>query len=298
MAYKTALKRDWTLASVALRDAYTDFMLSRQAMQCSPATLRWYQNTAGAFLTWSEGQGITAPAEVTARHVRQYLALLADRGMADRTTNAHARAIRTLLRFWHREKYAADLVSFEMPRWARKRQPVLNAEELRAVVAACGTLRDKALIMLLADSGLRCAEVCALDWTDIDFSNGLIRVRRGKGGKARSAVVGVTARRALLAYRRTIEANGPMFLSKRHARLTRSGLDLLCRRLRFRTGIHVTPHALRRTFVILSLRAGMSPTHLQALGGWADLEMVSYYAQLEDADLLQAHAEHSPVDSL
>ncbi len=60
----------------------------------------------------------------------------------------------------------------------------------------------------------------------------------------------------------------------------------------------ITWRALRRTFAILSLRAGMSPTHLQALGGWSGLEMVTYYAQLEDVDLLQAHAEHGPLDSL
>ena len=109
---------------------------------------------------------------------------------------------------------------------------------------------------------------------------------------------GATTRWALLAYRRTGAAAGPMFLSKRHARLTRSGMDLLFRRISKSTGIHVTPHALRRTFVILSLRAGMSPTHLQALGGWSDLTMVAYYAQLEDADLLQAHQEHGPMDGL
>ncbi len=73
---------------------------------------------------------------------------------------------------------------------------------------------------------------------------------------------------------------------------------LMLRRLSARTGIHVAAHALRRTFAILSLRAGMSPTHLQALGGWSGLEMVTYYAQLEDVDLLQAHAEHGPLDSL
>ena len=119
-----------------------------------------------------------------------------------------------------------------------------------------------------------------------------------RGGKTRSAVFGATTRWALLAYRRTGAAAGPMFLSKRHARLTRSGIDLLFRRISKRTGIHLTPPALRRTFVILSLRARMSPTHLRALGGWSDLTMAAYYEQLEDADLLQAHHEHSPIDRL
>ena len=65
-----------------------------------------------------------------------------------------------------------------------------------------------------------------------------------------------------------------------------------------RTGIQVTPHALRRTFTILSLRAGMSPLHLQNLGGWESLELVQHYAQMVDEDLMQAHKAHSPVDNL
>lgn len=50
----------WTLAFVSLLDAYTDFVLSRQAMNCTPATMEFYRDTAGAFLAWIESQGGTA----------------------------------------------------------------------------------------------------------------------------------------------------------------------------------------------------------------------------------------------
>lgn len=75
-------------------------------------------------------------------------------------------------------------------------------------------------------------------------------------------------------------------------------IRIMCNRLTKRTGIKVTPHVMRRTFAILSLRAGMDVLHLQALGGWAGLDMVQHYAQMVDDDLLQAHRAHSPVDSL
>ncbi len=86
-------------------------------MQCSPATLEFYRYTAGAFLKWIEGQGVTSPAEVTARWVRGYLAQL---GGADASKNAHARAVKTLLRFWHAEKYMPEAVAISMPRVAKK----------------------------------------------------------------------------------------------------------------------------------------------------------------------------------
>jgi site-specific recombinase XerD len=86
-------------------DAYTDFILSRQAMNCTPVTMRFYRFTAGKFLEWIAGQGIIDPQEVSARHVRQFLAELTSRGLQDTTRHDYARGIKTLLRFWHNEGY-------------------------------------------------------------------------------------------------------------------------------------------------------------------------------------------------
>jgi len=82
MAFKTKLQtrhmhraadavQMWKLASVALTDAYTDFILSRQAMNCTPAPMDFYRQTAGKFLEWIESQGIARLDEITDRHVRQ-----------------------------------------------------------------------------------------------------------------------------------------------------------------------------------------------------------------------------------
>jgi site-specific recombinase XerD len=299
MSKTTTTETHWNLASLALHDAYTDFFLSRQAMNCTPATMQFYRHTAGAFLAWIENQGITDPAQITPRHVRAYLAELIGRGLKDTTLHAHARAIKTLLRFWHAEKYIPEIVLFAMPRLEKKRLPVLDADQLQTVLKACNT-RDKAILLFMVDSGLRRSELCRLDWSDVDMQSGLVRVKQGKGKKDRSAVIGAITRRALLVYRRTItDRNGVLFQSsKTGRRLTGVGIMLLFRRLSKRTGIHVTPHAMRRTFTILSLRAGMSPLHLQNLGGWSSLDMVQHYAQMVDDDLLQAHKAHSPIDSL
>ena len=90
-----------------------------------------------------------------------------------------------------------------MPRLEKKRLPVLTAEQLKQIVNACN-VRDKAIVLFLVDSGLRRAEVVSLSWADVDMTSGLVRVKRGKGKKDRSAVIGATTRRALLAYRRTL----------------------------------------------------------------------------------------------
>jgi site-specific recombinase XerD len=130
------------LVSVDLIDAYTDFILSRQAINCTPATLEFYKHTAGVFLSWVEKQGVMQPEEVTARLVRQYLSELVSSGKKDTTLHAHARTIRTLKRFWHSEGYMPQLVKFEMPKLFKKRLLVLTADELQRVIKVCN-VRDK-----------------------------------------------------------------------------------------------------------------------------------------------------------
>lgn len=67
----TKVQEKWLLDSVACRDAYTDFILSPQAMNCTPSTLAFHEYTAGKFLEWIEQRGITSPEEMTAPLVEQ-----------------------------------------------------------------------------------------------------------------------------------------------------------------------------------------------------------------------------------
>ena len=64
MPQTTDLQQRWAVASYELQDAYTDFILSRQAMLCSPKTIRFYHFTAGRFVKYLEENGVTTPQGV------------------------------------------------------------------------------------------------------------------------------------------------------------------------------------------------------------------------------------------
>ncbi len=288
-----------TLDCPDLRDAYLEFILSRQAKHLTSNTLDFYKQTCLPFLLWTESQGIQSPKQITSRHVRQYISDLIDRGKKDTTCHDHARAIRTIMRFFHAEGLIHKPVIFDMPKLQKKRLPVLDEEQLRTVLRACNT-RDKAIVMFMADCGIRREEIIRLNWGDVNFDNGLVNVIQGKGQKDRAVVVGARTRRALLQYRRKIKWNDktPLFLSRTGGRFTGDGFEIIFRRLKRRTGVPITPHALRRTYVILSLRKGTDPGHVQAMLGHESLDMLYYYAQLENIDLLRAQLTNSPVDGL
>ena len=281
-------------------DAYEDFYLSRQAMQVSPRTLEFYRDKLLPFITWLNAQAITATQDLTAKHVRQFLSTLNDRGLSDYTINAYARAIKTYTRFMLEEGYTPSQIKIDMPRIKKRRLPMLDADAVDRLLGFC-SIRDRAIIMFLVDTGVRLSELIALNWGDIDMHVGRVRILSGKGGKYRIVVSGANTRRALLAYHRTIQdtaATDPLFQTKDGMRFSNFGMIEVFRRLSKSTGIKFSAHALRRTFAILSLRAGMSPLVVQDLMGHADLTMTKHYAQMIDDDLLQNHREHSPIDNL
>lgn len=151
---------------------------------------------------------------------------------------------------------------------------------------------------MLIDTGVRASELLAMNWEDVDIGSCLLRVRHGKGKKARSVVLGDKSRRALLGYRRSVPNyhNAPLFQTINNNRLRYPGLRSALRRIGKRAGIKIGAHMLRRSFATLSLRAGINPIHLQALMGHSSLEMTRQYIQMLDDDLIEAHREYGPVD--
>lgn len=290
---------EWAHIMENLNDAYTDFILSRQAMLCTPGTIRWYNFTAGRFIKWLIENGINTVEETSARHVRAYLAGLRGKDLTDSYIHGHARAIRTLVGFWHQEKYIADPIVFDMPSTDKKRPLVLSADELRRVLNACLTIRDKMVILFMADSGIRRAEALALNWGNVDVKRGVVQIARGKGGKYRMVVIGETTCKVLLSYQQTVKhANDdPLIQTDTGTRLKLSGIQSAFMRISERSGVKVTPHSLRRTFATLSRRAGMDLLELQALMGHASLDMTKRYIQMLDDDLIEAHRKHGPIDN-
>jgi integrase/recombinase XerD len=290
------VQEKWSLASADLHDAYTDFMLSRQATQCTKATLEWYSFTAGRFVQWVAGQGVASPQDITARHVRQYLTNL--EGKSSNTIHGNARAIRTLLIFMHSEGYISQPVKFDMPKLIQKRLSCLTAEQVKTLLKV-SNVRDRALLALAFDTGLRREEIVSLNWNDLDFQTGLIRVTKTNGGKFRSVCAGAKTRRLLLAYRRkVINLESAMFQTSTGERLRGDAFRHICKRLAKRTDIAFSPHTCRRTAATLLLKSGVDLETLRRILGHSDLSLLNTYVTLLDADIVTTAKIHSPIDSL
>ncbi len=281
----------------SLDDALQDFYLSKRSQLLAPRTLEFYARTAGEFNRWLLENDVHTPEETSGRLVRAYLASVKARKVSDATVHLHAEGVKAFVRFLHREGYVTQPIIFDMPRPAQQRMRLPSVEQVKALLAACDSPRDKALLFVMADTGARVSEVAALRWGDVEPQTGVVHILRGKGRKARSVVVGVRTRRALLKYRRTVdhEPDEPLWVGIAGP-LGREGIRHVLRKLSRKTHIKVSCHDFRRFFATASLRAGMNPIHVQSLLGHTSLEMTRRYLSVIEDDLLQAHEQHGPVD--
>jgi len=175
--------------------------------------------------------------------------------------------------------------------------PDLSENEVRRMLKACdGTSlrdrRDKAMLVLLAETGLRAAELLALDVTDVDLDGCVAHVRRGKGGKGRRVRFSVSAAATLDRYVRARHraishpAQGPLWISNRGARLSYTGLVATLKGRAKDAGVvgfHV--HRLRHSAAVRWLRSGGTETGLMAQAGWTTNSMVGRYVKAASEQL-------------
>lgn len=141
-------------------------------------------------------------------------------------------------------------------------------------------LRDRALLELMRDTGLRAGEVCNLDIGDIDIRQRMLLVRAGKGDKDRRVPFTQPTAKSLMAYwlSRPDTDERAVFLASKgghsvavRGRLTISGLEQLLSRLCKAAGVaHINPHSIRHAFACKAIDDGIRLEVIQKLMGHHD----------------------------
>ncbi len=178
-----------------------------------------------------------------------------------------------------------------------------TAEYTRAGKATCANtrptaLRDRAIILLLVDTGLRATELCDIQIHEVDLKNRQL-VTLGKGDKERLIPFDARTGQALWRYiatRPDARADDPLFVTGQDNPLDRKILRKLMLRIGQRAGVKdVHPHRFRHTFAINYLRNKGDIYTLQRILGHSTLEMVKRYLAIANVDVQNAHRLASPV---
>jgi site-specific recombinase XerD len=288
----------------------------------SPSTISFYHGNLKRFLWYCRENNIPEdPRQLTSLHFRQFLLYVDSEPI--RWGSQSSRSIRpttkAIAHYYHclhiffewlkREEIVHDnpLDRIKKPKKEKRTIQALSPKEIRALLDTCPTntaigFRNRTIIIMFIDSGMRVSELAGLKLPDVDFDSGSICVKNGKGRKQRNVRIGTATQKALWRYI-TFYRKGEsdrLFLTINNQPLEADAIKLIIRRLGKKAGISgVHVHRFRHTFAISFLRAGGDIFSLKYLLGHNSLTMVeNYLGSLNEEDAAKAHQKFSPIDNM
>ena len=296
----------------ALPDLVDLYLLRCEVEGKSPKTVRAYRDTLRRFLAVLAETGAPDQApEIEASHLYAYLGRFTH--LSADTRHRYFREVRCFFN-WLVEAGYLERTPFRGMKNVRLPQKIVqpfSAEDVNALLEACEgqiAARDRALILVLLDTGARCSEVVQLNLDDLDLTTRRLRILHAKGNKQRVVSFAARCEDALRRYLELRgEEPGPLFLaSNGHGDLIpgqdihTSGLRHILVRLKRKTGIErVHAHRFRHTFATWAIQHDARELDVQYLLGHSSPDMVRRYSSsYRSEQAAMRHARFSPADQM
>lgn len=264
--------------------ALREFLASRIAANLSPATIRWYKDRLLPFVSSCP----TLP-----RRPEPVECFLANIQVNPETKYDTFRALKTFFKFLSsRRRLPNPMEQVQAPRRPKTLMPTLELCELTQLLLAAESLRDRTIITLLVDCGVRAGEVCSLLKHNIKQETIIVR---GKVGWREVPVSEETRR--LLFQLAAVSPDDYVFHGQKGP-ITRHLIYAIVRRTLEKAGIKgpkMGPHRLRHAFGKNFLVQGGDLRSLQEIMGHADIETTQKYASLNLTDIINKHQRFSPL---
>jgi len=242
---------------------YDLFIQSRLAKEVSPTTIRFYEVKLGRFLAEVK------PDKARQQHIEKFLLQFKNPGNRQR----YYQVVKTFY-VWREQTFGLSNIIKHMPapKVGKLILPSLTSNQVMILIEKVSSIRDKAIIALFTESGLRLSELTNIKPQDIDWETHTIKVM-GKGRKEAYAPFGELSERYLKEWLAQYQPNGNIW------GINEWGIVSMLRRLEKETGLPCNAHTFRRTFACLLRKAGVDTMTIKDLGRWESLEMVQRYTR-------------------
>lgn len=298
------------MSQVTIDRVAEDFLRAVAAERdLSPHTVAAYRSDLSDLVAWGARSRRTNISQLDRTTLRRYLAYLGERRFARRSIARKASSIRSMLawavtRGLIASNPAADL---ETPKLDRPLPKVMRAPDAARLCELPPDdeplgVRDRAILELLYGSGLRVAELCALDLDELDLRSGVIQVT-GKGRKQRRVPLSQPSQDALDRYvnearpqlLRDRSPQHALFLNQRGTRLgQRSVRTMINRYLDAEGAPRTSPHGLRHSFATHLLDGGADLRAVQELLGHESLSTTQIYTHVSTERLRAVYEQSHP----
>jgi len=288
------------LISISVAEALDEFLIDLKIEERSPKTILFYRDRLKWFVNFI-GQD-TLLKDIGTGDIKQYFS--AQNSQHIYAYHAKYRGLRAFLNWCVRQNYILESpLTFNPPKLPDIIKPAFTDDELKAIIKACtGSLgpRNKAMILVLIDTGIRREELARLKVADINLDARLISVI-GKGRKQRLIPVSSTTLKAIWNYlKQRRNSSEFLWLTEEGRPLTGDGIGQMLRDVISHAGVkHKGAHTFRHTFANNFLDHGGDPLDLQYLLGHTSLKMVENYSRAhKQRRALKALEKQSPVERL
>lgn len=296
-----------------IRQALEEYLLEIEVRKYTPKTIRSYRNNLNLFVRYlDEAAAVVDTEDLTLVSVRKFSAYMVARGKKGCYVNGLLKTAKSFIQYCYDEGYGCFNTKKNF-KWCKEDKAVIVAfkpAHVRQMMISCNgndflSVRDKAVLTTLFETGIRCWELCCIKPDDIH--DDYIVITSGKHHKQRVVPITPLLKKALMRYE-TVKVSyftlkpteGYYFLSNHGRQLTNSAVEHIVKRHgEGIEGIRVSPHTCRHFFAQQQVKMGTDLYTISRLLGHENIGITqTYLNSLRDSDIIKIAKQKSVLMNL
>ena len=298
-----------------IKTVYSEFLFDCEVKHFTPKTMKGYRNNLQRFFNYLDATyGVEEIEEVTAKQIKDFFKELWKNGRKVTYTNGLLKTYRAFFKYALQEEYISTNPCAKVP-WGKEDITLIktfsDAEVKRMLDAFNGcdymSIRNKAIIAMLIDTGIRNNELCELNVDSI--FDCYIKIF-GKGSKERMVGISPYLQKCIIKYISVRngyfihqDVEDSFFLSRSGRKLTVEAVERLVAKAgkiaEVDNSIRCSPHTLRHYFAQAQLRNNLDVYSLARLMGHNNIKITQRYLQsMQDKDVIERGIKSSPIMNL
>lgn len=295
---------------MTIERALKEYLLDCQIRKFTPRTIKTTRVNLNQFIVFCNELEIKETEDLSKSTIKQFTARLVSRGRKGTYINSILKHLKAFLTYCYNEEYTIDLT--KKWDWVKEDKPVILAftpDEVKQMLRKADGrdfigVRDRAILTVLFETGIRCLELCTIKPEDIFDTYILVH---GKNHKDRIVPITPVLAKALLRYN-TVKENyfdlkSPQeyyFLSFHGKQLTNSAVEHIIKRY----GSHITdkrvsPHTCRHFYAQQQIKMGTDLYTISRLLGHENIRITqTYLNSITDHDIIKHNINNSVLSNL
>ena len=294
-----------------IQQGIKEFLIEIEVRKYTPRTIRGYRNNLNLFLRFCTEHEIAAIENVTLATVKQFTRAMTASKKKGTYINGILKGVKSFLQYCYEEGYGAFNTKCCFP-WCKEERAVITTftpQQVKTMFQNCRgsdfkAIRDRTILTMLIDTGIRCLELCSIRPSDIHEDYIIIQ---GKNHKQRVVPITPILRKNMVKYGAVKEnyfryknTDDTYFLSFHGRALTVSAVEVLMKKYGSGIeGIRISPHTCRHFFAQQQIRMGTDLYTISRLLGHENIQITqTYLNSLRDRDVIEIAKSKSVLMSL